>query len=62
MNTATVAAHELSGAKPQHLAAGEISPLTAAAHVPAYYLSNWVPGDLKLLFCEEIPAAKRWYV
>lgn len=56
------AADELCQVKPHHLAAGQISPLTTAAHIPAYYLSNLVPGDLKLLFCEGICAAKRWYV
>lgn len=62
MNTAMQAADELCGVKPHCLTAGKISPLTTAAHIPAYYLSNLVPGDLKLLFCEEIPAAMRWYV
>lgn len=61
-NTAMQAADELCQVKPHHLAAGQISPLTTAAHIPAYYLSNLVPGDLKLLFCEGICAAKRWYV
>lgn len=56
------AAAELGGVRPRCLTAGEISPLTTAAHVPAYYLSNPAPGDLKLLFCEEIPAAERWCV
>lgn len=62
MNTAMQAVSELCWVKPHGLTAGEISLLTTAAYIPAYYLSNPVPGDLKLLFCEEIPAAKRWYV
>ncbi|XP_064516127.1 uncharacterized protein LOC135416737 [Pseudopipra pipra] len=63
MNTAMQAAHELCKGNPHCLAAGEISPLITAAHISAYYQSNPVSTrvrDLKLLFCEAVPAAKRW--
>lgn len=45
--------------KPHGLTAGGIPFPGTAAHIATYYLSNHVTRDLKLLFCEKVPAATK---